>query len=460
MEQLSVPRRKWYALGVVLAMIATGMTAMAVWPAKSADAAIAGVTQILKRSDQILDQSDASGSCPKDLDYCISYPLTLDSGTIIQAQVDNPTSGVWLGLYDDFDTDVTDAYIGKNDSGWINAAIESDGESQLQMDYVSHPGNYKLIVGSDDQQHFSVFALEIPDSLKLVNGAAHVKGEFDNHTTRQISGKYTNYWDGVVFNGKKGTPFSAHFHKPGDGGPVITLYDDHHNELVREGGNDSATIEDFVLTYTGLYELVIEGETQGHFTLDLGATYVRDPNRCDPYPDVNKDNPHCKNIKWLRGQGITKPADGRYHPTSPVTRGSMTAFLFRLTHPGKSSPKCTRKPFPDVSTNNTFCGYIQWAVKDGVAKGYPNGTFGPNKPVTRGAMAAFMQRIAAGHPAPKCTKKPFKDVAKNSTFCKPITWMKKNKITFGVGGGKYGTTQTVNRQSMASFMHRIHDYMH
>lgn len=177
---------------------------------------------------------------------------------------------------------------------------------------------------------------------------------------------------------------------------------------------------------------------------------------CDPYPDVTGSNEHCANIAWLKGQDITKPADGKYHPTDSVTRGSMAAFLFRITNPGQPQPACPQEPFPDVSTKSTFCGYIAWAKDTGIAYGYSDGHYGANNAVTRGAMAAYMFRIAhPGEGASKCTAEPFKDVGKKDTFCGVITWMKTTGITYGVGSDKYGTSVPVTRQSMASFLKRI-----
>lgn len=194
----------------------------------------------------------------------------------------------------------------------------------------------------------------------------------------------------------------------------------------------------------------------------LGVGSASAQTACNPYPDVTSANSACANITWLKGQGITKPADGLYHPLDSVTRGSMTAFLFRLTNPGASQPKCTTKPFPDVLTSSTFCGYIAWAKHDHIAYGYSDGTYGPKNPVTRGAMAAYLFRIAnPGHGAKKCTAKPFADVGINDTFCGVITWMRDNGITYGVGGGAdYGTTLPVTRQAMASFLHRIYILIH
>jgi hypothetical protein len=177
---------------------------------------------------------------------------------------------------------------------------------------------------------------------------------------------------------------------------------------------------------------------------------------CNPYPDVTAANSACANIAWLKGQAITKPADGLYHPLDSVTRGSMTAFLFRLVNPGQSQPECWTRPFPDVPTDSTFCGYITWAKANGIAYGYPDGSYGPGRAVTRGAMAAYLYRIAnPGHGAGRCTAPPFSDVGVNDTFCGVITWMAANGVTYGVGGNKYGTRLPVTRQAMASFLHRI-----
>jgi hypothetical protein len=180
---------------------------------------------------------------------------------------------------------------------------------------------------------------------------------------------------------------------------------------------------------------------------------------CHPFPDVTAANPHCENIAWIKSQGITKPVDGLYHPTEDVSRGQMVAFLFRVVNPGKASPTCATKPYQDVQTSNVFCGYIKWAKANGITYGYADGSFGTQRPVTRGAMAAFLFRISkTGHAIPACTSRPFTDVPVNSTFCRVIKWAKDNGISYGVGDGKYGPTLSVIRQSMASFLHRIVDY--
>lgn len=179
--------------------------------------------------------------------------------------------------------------------------------------------------------------------------------------------------------------------------------------------------------------------------------------------DVTVANTHYRNIMWLWQTGITKPVGNWFNPLGPVTRGAMVAFLFRLTHPGEVSPPCYVPPFPDVSTGNTFCGYITWAHDNGITSGYNDGTFRPSAPVTRGAMAAFLQRIADGTTLPPCEVGPYADIGPAAPFCEAITWARDNEITYGVNphaaAPSYGPALTVNRQSMASFLARINSYM-
>lgn len=188
----------------------------------------------------------------------------------------------------------------------------------------------------------------------------------------------------------------------------------------------------------------------------VGAPAASAADDCKPYADVNSSNLHCKNIEWLKDKAITKAKNNKFQPANEVSRGSMTAFLFRATHPNKPAPKCQDKVFPDVDSSNEFCGFITWAAKNNIAKGYGDGLFRSSNGVTRAAMAAFLKRISTTDPTPVCTVKPYKDVAVGDPMCGVIEWMKTNKVTFGVGGGdKYDPSGVVSRQQMASFLARL-----
>lgn len=54
--------------------------------------------------------------------------------------------------------------------------------------------------------------------------------------------------------------------------------------------------------------------------------------------------------------------------------------------------------FSDVSASHAFHDEIGWLADSGISGGFPDGTFRPSNPVSRQAMAAFMQRVAGHDP--------------------------------------------------------------
>ncbi len=96
-------------------------------------------------------------------------------------------------------------------------------------------------------------------------------------------------------------------------------------------------------------------------------------------------------IIWLAERGITKGCTSiAYCPGDTVTRGQMAAFLTRALN----LPKVGDQGFTDTA-GNVFKADIDALAKAGVTKGCnppANNRFCPNDPVTRGQMAAFLTR--------------------------------------------------------------------
>ena len=66
-------------------------------------------------------------------------------------------------------------------------------------------------------------------------------------------------------------------------------------------------------------------------------------------------------------------------------------ILYRMA----SSPEVTGgSPYTDVAENSYFSQAVAWAAEQGIATGYPDGTFRPNQPVTRQELVTFYWRYA------------------------------------------------------------------
>ena len=180
------------------------------------------------------------------------------------------------------------------------------------------------------------------------------------------------------------------------------------------------------------------------------------------FEDIGPDAAFYDEVDWLSESGITHGFDdGTFRPRAPVTREAMAAFLYRFANPGTPDPVCTgtTRTFTDVPSGNPFCGAIEWLAAEGIANGWPDGTFRPGEPVTREATAAFLYRKLLGDAAPimPSTCGAFADVSTGNPFCTEIEWMASMGISTGWSDGTFRPGLDVERQAMAAFLYRTLD---
>ena len=160
-------------------------------------------------------------------------------------------------------------------------------------------------------------------------------------------------------------------------------------------------------------------------------------------------------IEAVAAEGITNgcnpPLNDLYCPRDAVTRGQMAAFLVRaldLTATGGSD-------FVDVS--GTFAVDIDKLATAGITRGCNapvNDRFCPNDVVTRGQMAAFLVR---GLGLTATSGITFTDVPPGHTFRGDINRLATAGITTGCGNGQFCPNDVVTRGQMAAFLQRALD---
>lgn len=112
------------------------------------------------------------------------------------------------------------------------------------------------------------------------------------------------------------------------------------------------------------------------------------------FADVPGGHTFERNIEWLADAGITKgcnpPNNTRFCPEQQVTRAQMAAFLQRALDLPSG-----RGRFADVPAGHTFRGAIAALADANITNGCNpprNDRFCPDAPVTRAQMAAFLTR--------------------------------------------------------------------
>ena len=158
-------------------------------------------------------------------------------------------------------------------------------------------------------------------------------------------------------------------------------------------------------------------------------------------------------IVWMAIEGLTRgcnpPRNNRYCPDRPVTRGQMAAFIRRALQLPDGPDR-----FSD-DQNSIFQADINALAAADITRGCnppDNDRFCPDQPVTRGQMAAFIRRALQLPDGPD----RFSD-DQNSIFQADINALAAADITRGCNppdNDRFCPDQPVTRGQMAAFMHR------
>ncbi len=107
------------------------------------------------------------------------------------------------------------------------------------------------------------------------------------------------------------------------------------------------------------------------------------------FPDVEAGAWYVREVSTLHALGILKGRDdGLFHPDDSITRAEFAAICARFDQSEVSETAL----FPDIA-GHWAEGYIQRAAALGWVRGYPDGSFGPDDPITRAEAVTMINRV-------------------------------------------------------------------
>lgn len=113
--------------------------------------------------------------------------------------------------------------------------------------------------------------------------------------------------------------------------------------------------------------------------------------------------------------------------------------------------------FSDVNSSTAHADDIWWMLDTGISTGFNDGTFRGLDSVARQDMAAFLHRLATftGTDLPQSDISYFPDVTPETSHYEDILWLSSTGITEGFPDGTFRGMQAVARQDMAAFLYRL-----
>jgi PKD repeat protein len=121
------------------------------------------------------------------------------------------------------------------------------------------------------------------------------------------------------------------------------------------------------------------------------------------FGDVGEDHWAYRYVEYCKGAGVVQGyPDGGYHPDETVNRGQMAVYVARAvaTPTGDAAvPEDTDgATFTDVTTDGTWSWcyrYVEYCAANDIVQGYWDGTYHPEREVTRDQMAVYVARAFA-----------------------------------------------------------------
>ena len=129
-------------------------------------------------------------------------------------------------------------------------------------------------------------------------------------------------------------------------------------------------------------------------TVENPETAPTDDTNCplDAFSDLDKTEWYHDGIHYCLENGLMKGMSKTvFAPGTTITRAMIVAILCRL----EGEPEFTNdNVFTDVESGSWYEKAVAWANSQGIVRGYGDGTFGPDDPVTREQLALILYKYA------------------------------------------------------------------
>ncbi len=200
-----------------------------------------------------------------------------------------------------------------------------------------------------------------------------------------------------------------------------------------------------VSTYT--FENVVENHT-------IHATFARKhtPTPSKPTVEIEDDDALGLNTDDHFAYIIGYP-DGTVQPNGQITRAEATTIFFRLlTEESRSANLTKTNGYTDVASDAWYNTAVSTMTKAGIVDGYPDGTFRPDAPITRAEMAKIISLFA------KLDKgeSRFSDIAGHWAEAY-IKLAAGNGWIAGYPDGTFGPQRNITRAETATMINRVLD---
>ncbi|NPV88063.1 PQQ-binding-like beta-propeller repeat protein [Coprothermobacteraceae bacterium] len=142
--------------------------------------------------------------------------------------------------------------------------------------------------------------------------------------------------------------------------------------------------------------------------------------------------------------------DGTFRPESKITRAELAAMISRALALDTTIPQ--RQVFSDLGPNHWAYPFVMAMYREGLMKGYPEGTFGPDQYITRAEVATVLARVRA---ALGGTVQAFRDVDPAKWYAPYVNASVQEGLILGYEDGTFRPEIPITRAEMVVVLTRV-----
>ena len=168
------------------------------------------------------------------------------------------------------------------------------------------------------------------------------------------------------------------------------------------------------------------------------------------FTDIAPSAYYTEAVEWAIAEGIAKGYNSDiFGPQELAPRSHMATFIWRHQgRPGVADPA----PFVDVEPDAFYADAVAWMAAEGITTGTAPDRFSPDQLVTRGEAITFLWRLA-GEPE-SSVEIPFDDVPLSAFYRPAVAWAAETGLTTGISPTRFAGGFWIDRAQALTFMHR------
>jgi murein DD-endopeptidase MepM/ murein hydrolase activator NlpD len=343
------------------------------------------------------------------------------------------------------------AYVQKYKSG--STSSDSNNDAPVNSNESTEPNNDELPPVNNDTTEDSNEETEVVDEVPVIEEEPVVVEVTD--VTKLPSKLELNYDKAFAVN----SPLLVKVVALDEAGKIIDKVAA-ELDLYIKVENGSAKLDKTFLTAADFHNGIAEFRVtpQGEFGLKIsvegnGLKYSTEILQASVFPDLNEEDENFVAISFLKENDVIRGyPDGTFKPENPVSRVEALKFIYEGLDKEIAGSRIL--PFSDTDSKAWYARYVAAGLKDRVIQGYSDNVFKPANQVTKAEFLKMLLESSSDGNAAVSGNPAFSDVEAGSWYEKYFSSAKQMNL-IDSNSNKINPHQALSRAEVSEILYRL-----